>query len=116
MSDLRPGDGVSGSDRPSPRTARSEFRDDAEHVYRIIGKVRFLVFWASADDVGGARITWRGGHRHQSVSLLIGSEPKRAPRQVTVELDDQAVVPPGPIGDASINQRIDVLCSQGMDR
>lgn len=55
---------------------------DVDHLYRIIGKVRFLLFWAGADDVGGARITWRGGDRDQVVSLLIGSEPRRAPRGV----------------------------------
>jgi hypothetical protein len=55
---------------------------DVDHLYRIVGRVRVLVFWVSADDVGGARITWRGGGRHQVVSLLIGSDPQRAPREV----------------------------------
>jgi hypothetical protein len=53
-----------------------------DHLYRIVGKVRLLLFWVSADDVGGARITWRGNDRDRSVSLLIGSEPQRAPREV----------------------------------
>ena len=81
-SGLQPGPGVSGADRPHSRSTTSERREDVEHVYRITGKVRFLVFWASADDVGGARVSWRGRDRNQSVSLLIGSEPTRAPRQV----------------------------------
>ena len=56
--------------------------DHAEHLYTIAGKVRFLFFWMSADDVGGARVTWHRGEHHQIVSLLIGSEPRRAPRAV----------------------------------
>ncbi len=60
----------------------SERRGDAEYLYRIIGKVRFLFFWLGADDVGGARIAWRGDDRDRAVSLLIGSEPQRAPRKV----------------------------------
>ena len=65
-----------------PGSDVAERSDGVDHLYRIIGKVRFLVFWASADDVGGARITWRGSERDSIVSLLIGSEPRRAPRQV----------------------------------
>jgi hypothetical protein len=57
-------------------------RRNAEHRYRVVGKVRLLFVWASADDVGGARLTWRGSERNQSVALLIGSEPRRAPRGV----------------------------------
>ena len=68
------------TDRPGSDVA--ERRDGVDHLYRIIGKVRFVVFWASADDVGGARITWRASDRDSIVSLLIGSEPQRAPRQV----------------------------------
>ena len=55
---------------------------DVEHRYRIAGKVRILFMWVGADDVGGARITWRGGERDRSTALLIGSDPRRAPRGV----------------------------------
>jgi hypothetical protein len=55
---------------------------NAEHRYRIVGKVRLLLVWVSADDVGGARLTWRGSESSQSVALLIGSDPQRAPRGV----------------------------------
>lgn len=55
---------------------------DVDHVYRLVGKVRLLFFWMSDDDVGGARITWRGDDQHHAVSLLIGSEPHRAPREI----------------------------------
>jgi len=81
-SGLSPANVASSSHRHQPLTAPATARGDTEHVYRITGKVRFLLFWASADDVGGARITWRGGDRNQSISLLIGSDPGRAPRQV----------------------------------
>jgi hypothetical protein len=61
----------------------AESRNDVDQLYRIVGKVRFLLFWAGADDVGGARITWRrSDERDQVISLLIGSEPQRAPRSV----------------------------------
>jgi hypothetical protein len=51
-------------------------------VYRIVGRVRLLFFWVSADDVGTARIVWRGDARDRAVSLLIGSEPTHAPRAI----------------------------------
>jgi len=78
-----PAPGVTAPALPArPGSAVADRCDGVDHLYRIIGKVRFLVFWASADDVGGARITWHGGERDSIVSLLIGSEPQRAPRQV----------------------------------
>lgn len=69
---------------PRPELARNAKveRRDADHRYRIAGKVRLLFFWRTADDVGGARITWRTGAESQSVALLIGSDPRRAPRRL----------------------------------
>jgi len=71
---------------PAARTRSEEKsqtgRREADHRYRLVGKVRLLFFWVSADDVGGARITRRGGDAERSVALLIGSEPSRAPRSV----------------------------------
>lgn len=55
---------------------------DQDHVYRIVGKVRLLFFWVAADDVGSARIAWRGDDRNGAISLLIGSDPARAPRAI----------------------------------
>lgn len=63
-------------------SAFAETRGRIDRLYRIKGKVRFLLFWAGADDVGSARIVGRGGDREQGYSLLIGSEPRRAPRGV----------------------------------
>jgi hypothetical protein len=57
-------------------------RREVDHLYRLVGKVRLLFFWVSADDVGGTRITRRGGDAEQSIALLIGSEPSRAPRGI----------------------------------
>ena len=49
----------------------------------MLAKVRPLLFWISRDDVGGARVSWRGD-RDGAVGfdLLIGSDPERAPRRV----------------------------------
>jgi hypothetical protein len=55
---------------------------NVDHRYRIAGKMRMLFFWVGADDVGGARVVWRGGERDRSVALLIGSDPRRAPKGV----------------------------------
>ena len=55
----------------------------AEHKYRMLAKVRPLLFWISKDDVGGARISWRGDdHGGFGLDLLIGSDPLRAPRKI----------------------------------
>ena len=44
-------------------SALTETRGDVDRLYRIKGKVRFLLFWAGADDVGSARIVRREGDR-----------------------------------------------------
>lgn len=55
----------------------------AEHKYRMLARVRPLLFWISRDDVGGARISWRGdGDGGYGLDVLIGSDPQRAPRGV----------------------------------
>jgi hypothetical protein len=55
----------------------------AEHKYRMLAKVRPLIFWISKDDVGGARISWRGDDEGAfGLDLLIGSDPLRAPRKI----------------------------------
>jgi hypothetical protein len=55
----------------------------AEHKYRLLAKVRPLLFWITRDDVGGARITWRGDPDGAfGLDLLIGSDPQRAPRRI----------------------------------
>jgi hypothetical protein len=76
----------------APRAGAAEGRESgmpaappvvAEHKYRMLAKVRPLLFWISKDDVGGARISWRGdGDGAFGIDLLIGSDPGRAPRQI----------------------------------
>ena len=73
-----------GASRWSPASASGDapHRPDSDHLYRIVGRVRLLLFWVSADDVGGARVTWREVDHQRTVALLIGSDPRRAPREV----------------------------------
>lgn len=53
------------------------------HHYRMAGRVRPLLFWIGRDDVGIARIVWRGdGHGTTAYELLVGTDPARAPRRV----------------------------------
>ena len=55
----------------------------SEHRYRMLAKVRPLLFWITKDDVGGARVSWRGDDAGAfGLELLIGSDPLRAPRKV----------------------------------
>src|SRR4051812_47046448 len=55
----------------------------AEHQYRMLARVRPLLFWISKDDVGGARISWRGDNDGSfGLDLLIGSDPAKAPRRI----------------------------------
>ena len=53
-----------------------------DYSYRVVGSVRLLFFWVSSDDIGGARVARRERHENLTLSLLIGSDPRRAPRQV----------------------------------
>jgi hypothetical protein len=54
-----------------------------EHRYRMAAKIRPLLFWIGKDNVGAARIRWRVGEGDdRGYDLLIGSDPKRAPRKV----------------------------------
>jgi hypothetical protein len=55
-----------------------------EARYRISAAVRPLyLFWIRTDNVGGARILWRSdGDGRRGYELLIGSDPRRAPRRI----------------------------------
>lgn len=55
-----------------------------EHRYRMSAKIRpLLLFWMGKDNVGGARVRWRQGEAGaRGYDLLIGSDPRRAPRQI----------------------------------
>lgn len=55
-----------------------------EHRYRMSAKIRpLLLFWMGKDNVGGARVRWRQGpDGARGYDLLIGSDPRRAPREI----------------------------------
>jgi hypothetical protein len=55
-----------------------------EARYRLSAAVRpLLIFWIRADNVGGARILWRAdGDGRRGYELLLGSDPRRAPRRI----------------------------------
>jgi hypothetical protein len=54
-----------------------------EHRYRMMARVRPLLFWIGKDNVGGARISWRGTDDGGfGVDLLVGSDPDRAPGRI----------------------------------
>jgi hypothetical protein len=53
------------------------------HHYTIDGAIRpLLFFWISRSNIGGATITWRRGPGETEYSLLIGTDPSRAPRNL----------------------------------
>jgi hypothetical protein len=54
-----------------------------EARYRMSAGIRpLLVFWIRSNNVGGARILWREGDGWRGYELLIGSDPRRAPRKI----------------------------------
>jgi hypothetical protein len=55
-----------------------------EARYRMSAAIRPLyIFWIRAGNVGGARILWRGDDDGRlGYELLIGSDPRRAPRKI----------------------------------
>ncbi len=61
---------------PAPTPLLQEFR------YRMSAAIRPLLFWIGDDDVGGARITWRGSDGGRGFELLLGADPIRAPRKI----------------------------------
>ena len=76
---------VAGQPMPAEASAKagSPLPMLAEHRYRMLGKARPLLFWITRDDVGGARITWRGDRASASgYELLIGSDPTKAPLKI----------------------------------
>ncbi len=54
-----------------------------ERAYQMNARVRPLLFWIRKNDVGDARITWRGGEgAGRGYEFLVGSDPLRAPRRI----------------------------------
>jgi hypothetical protein len=55
----------------------------AEHTYRMLARVRPMLFWINCDNVGGAKVSLSGDQKDSfGIELLIGSDPQRAPRQI----------------------------------
>ena len=70
-------DGISRADKPI-----SDVSAYAEHRYRIVGKLRMAVIWSKHDDIGTARMTWRSDPNSSAMTLMVGSDPQRAPRSL----------------------------------
>ena len=66
----------------TPVTSRRPARHSEEHRYRILGKVRFLLFWAGRDNVGTARMSVHADGPARTLTFLVGSDPDRAPRNL----------------------------------
>jgi hypothetical protein len=76
---IRADEPVPSVDVPWPAVDRN---GHIEHRYQVVGRIRLLLFWAGAANVGGARLSLRSDRQARSVSLLIGSDPQRAPRGI----------------------------------
>ena len=105
----------------------------AEHRYRIVGKLRLVLFWASRDDVGSARMTSRADGMTNTLTFLVGSNPQRAPRNLnewsylreevqarqanvfvvrSLETEEDGSIAPGAVADA---QRFGASCASITD-
>ena len=76
-------------DSTLPSAAGSSGRDAvvalpqiATHYYTLTGRIRPLLFWISRDNVGFARLTWRAEGGVRGYELLVGSDPRSAPRHL----------------------------------
>jgi hypothetical protein len=76
--------GLQGNARSSPAgPSSSSGARGQRHHYSISAKVRpLLVFWIGRSGVGDAVVTRQEGSREARYSLLIGSDPDRAPRRI----------------------------------
>lgn len=52
------------------------------HHYRMAGRIRPLLFWVGRDNVGLARIVWRGHDERRGYDFLVGTDPAIAPRAI----------------------------------
>jgi hypothetical protein len=81
-------DGAAAPDVPAGPGPGFEVADGTRVVrearYRMSAGIRpLLFFWIRAGNVGGARILWRDGEGgRRGYELLIGSDPRRAPRRI----------------------------------
>ncbi len=68
----------------APVAAPADLPVVREARYKMSSAIRpFYVFWIRASNVGAGRILWReGGDGRRGYELLIGSDPRRAPRKI----------------------------------
>ena len=93
----------------------------AEHRYRIVGKLRLAVMWAKHDDIGSARMTWRSDSNSSAVTLMVGSDPQRAPRSLNkwgylreeVRSDRAEVFTVRSLGGSEASSAADYTASEG---
>jgi len=65
-----------------PAAAGLTGADGARHHYTMGARVRPLLFWIGKDDVGDAVIAMKRDADGAAYSVLIGSDPNRAPRRI----------------------------------
>ncbi len=65
-----------------PTIGPSQIPNNQRHHYTMTARVRPLLFWIGKDDVGDAVIARRRDADGIGYSLLIGSDPERAPRRI----------------------------------
>ncbi|MGE5361852.1 MAG: hypothetical protein ACM3NQ_22780 [Bacteroidales bacterium] len=72
------------SARPSaPTVSPAAPPESATRYYAMTAHVRPFLIWMTREDVGGARISWEGAQgADESLELLIGSDPERAPMAI----------------------------------
>lgn len=66
----------------SPAPAPLFQANGQRHHYKMSARIRPLLFWIGRDDVGDAIVVKRQDSDGVSLSLLIGSDPEKAPRQI----------------------------------
>jgi len=74
---------VQAGERGTPVTSSPSTVAVERHHYSVSARVRpLLLFWIRCNDVGDAVVTRRRGSDQSGYTLLIGSDPERAPRRI----------------------------------
>ena len=74
---------MQAGERGTPVTAGPSTVAVERHHYSVSARVRpLLLFWIRCHDVGDAVVTKRRGSGQSGYTLLIGSDPERAPRRI----------------------------------
>src|SRR5262245_16040866 len=74
---------VHAGERVTHVTASTSTLAVERHHYSVSARVRpLLLFWIRCNDVGDAVVTTRRGSDQSGYTLLIGSDPERAPRRI----------------------------------